>query len=288
MARFHTAAEVPGWITSTRLTAIARSSDAHLGTPDARGEYLLHFLESIDCDYFVLNGDLLDVWNMQRRLWHRSPATTRLFQQLLRPAAVGTEVIYVPGNHDECFRDYVGQQSFAGVRLYRQWRHALADGRTALILHSDEFDGAMSSAPLTRLAGNLGYEFLHRLDRLSRWPRHRLGRGHWSLCRYVKSRIPGPLGYVRQFEQAAVAHGATEGVDVVICGHMHHANLFEQGGVTYANSGDWVEHCTALVEHHGGRLEILDWGGGGRRDSRGPIGPPAEAGEGSDRAAACG
>ncbi len=262
-------------------------SDAHLGTPDARGEYLLHFLESIDCDNLVLNGDLLDVWNMQRRRWRGSPATTRLFQLLLRLAATGAEVVYVPGNHDECFRDYVGQ-SFAGVGLYRQWRHVLSDGRTALILHGDEFDGAMSSTPLARLAGNLGYELLLRFDRLSRRLRHRLGRGHWSLCRYVKSRIPGALGYIGQFEQAAVAHGATEGVDVMICGHIHHANLFEQDGVTYANSGDWVEHCTALVEHHDGRLEILDWAAVADEKAHGPIGSPAEANDASDRAAACG
>ncbi len=262
-------------------------SDAHLGTPDARGEYLLHLLESIDCEYLVLNGDLIDVWNMQRRGWRGAPATTRLFQQLLRLAAAGTEVIYVPGNHDECFRDYVGE-SFAGVGLHRQWRHALADGRTALILHGDEFDGAMSSARMARLAGNLGYELLLRFDRLSRRLRDRQGRGHWSLCRFVKSRIPGALGYIRQFEQAALAHGTAEGVDVVICGHIHHANLFDQGGVTYANSGDWVEHCTALVEHHDGRLEILDWARVADGIARDEIGPSVEAEDGSDRAAACG
>ena len=233
-------------------------SDVHLGTPDARPERLLAFLGTVRCETLILNGDLLDVWQMQRRRWRWSTAKSELFRQLGRLVAAGTQVAYVPGNHDECFRAFVGQ-TFAGVSLHRELRLTLADGRRALVLHGDEFDAEIAPSLPARWLGDLGYGCLLRLDRLGR----RLGGGgrHGQLVRAVKRRLSVAMAHVARFEAAALAHAHREGVDVIICGHIHHANLRQSDGITYANSGDWVEGCSALVEHLDGTLEVVEWTG---------------------------
>ncbi|HER20076.1 MAG TPA: UDP-2,3-diacylglucosamine diphosphatase, partial [Chromatiales bacterium] len=240
-------------------------SDVHLGTPDSRPERLLAFLGAIRCETLVLNGDLLDVLQMQRRRWRWSPAKSDLFRQLARLIAAGTRVIYVPGNHDECFRAMVGQ-TVAGVSLHREWRFALADGRQALILHGDEFDAAIAPSLPKRWLGDLGYDWLLRLDRLGR--RLRGARWQGSLARAVKTRIPSAMAHVTRFEEAALDHARREGVEVIICGHIHHANLRRRDGVTYANSGDWVEGCSALVEHGDGTLDVIEWADNPAADPR--------------------
>jgi len=233
-------------------------SDVHLGTPDARPDRLLEFLASIRCETLILNGDLLDVWQMQRGRWRWSPAKSELFRELGRLAVAGTQVAYVPGNHDECFRAFVGQ-TLAGVSLHRELRLTLADGRRALVLHGDEFDHEIAPSLPARWLGDLGYECLLRLDRLGR----RLGgdRWHGAMVRAIKTRVPGAMAHVARFEEAALAHARREGVDVIVCGHIHHAALRERDGVTYANSGDWVEGSSALVEHADGTLDVLEWHG---------------------------
>ncbi|WP_322521118.1 UDP-2,3-diacylglucosamine diphosphatase [Guyparkeria halophila] len=233
-------------------------SDVHLGTPDARPDRLLDFLASIHCETLILNGDLLDVWQMQRRRWRWSAAKSELFWQLGALVEAGTRVAYVPGNHDDCFRAFVGQ-TFAGVSIHREMRLTLADGRRALVMHGDEFDDQIAPSLVARCLGNLGYECLLRLDRLGR----RLGGSerHGALVRAIKTRVPGAMAHVGRFEAAALAHARHEGVDVIVCGHIHHANLRDGDGVTYANSGDWVEGCSALVEHVDGRLDVIEWDG---------------------------
>lgn len=233
-------------------------SDVHLGTPAARVEYLLDFLEHVSTDTLVLDGDLFDIWKMRTHRWNWPAGNTRLLQRLMEMAAAGTRIVYVPGNHDEFFRDYLGL-SIGGVEVRREWECRLADGRRALILHGDEFDSVVRHNRWLKALGNVGYELLMALDRVNAWWRRRSGRGYWSLARAVKGQVPGARGYIEKFESAACHHARERGADVVICGHIHHPNVFTQGGVTYANSGDWVEHCTALVEWHDGRLELLRW-----------------------------
>ena len=251
-------------------------SDVHLGTPDARPERLLDFLASVHCQTLILNGDLLDVWQMQRRRWSWSPAKSALFQALGRLVETGTAVVYVPGNHDDCFRAFVGQ-TLAGVSLHRELRFRLADGRRALVLHGDEFDAQIAPSLPARWLGDLGYGFLLRLDRLAR----RLGGSErqGALVRAIKTRVPGAMAHVSRFEAAALAHARREGVDVIICGHIHHARLRDCGGLTYANSGDWVEGCSALVEHVDGTLDLVRWDGRSVAERIAPAaqGPASEA-----------
>lgn len=249
-------------------------SDVHLGTPDARPDRLLEFLASIQCETLILNGDLLDVWQMQRRRWRWSPAKSELFCQLTRLVKAGTRVAYVPGNHDECFRAFIGQ-AFAGITVHQELRLTLADGRQALVLHGDEFDAQIAPSLPARWLGDFGYECLLRLDRLGR----RLGGHdrHGVLVRAIKTRVPGAMAHVARFEAAALEHARCEGVDVIVCGHIHHANLRECDGVTYANSGDWVEGCSALVEHVDGTLDVLEWGGSRATDGLAPADAPTGA-----------
>lgn len=232
-------------------------SDVHLGTPDARPDRLLDFLASIHCETLILNGDLLDIWQMQRRRWCWSAAKSELFRQLGALVEAGTRVAYVPGNHDDCLRAFVGQ-AFAGVSIHREMRLTLADGRRALVMHGDEFDDEIAPSLAARCLGDLGYACLLRLDRLGR----RLGGPdrHGRLVRAIKTRVPGAMAHVARFEAAAFAHARREGVDVIVCGHIHHASLRECDGVTYANSGDWVEGGSALVEHADGTLDVIEWG----------------------------
>ncbi|MFP4640320.1 MAG: UDP-2,3-diacylglucosamine diphosphatase [Guyparkeria sp.] len=233
-------------------------SDVHLGTPAARVEYLLDFLDHVSTETLVLNGDLFDIWKMRGHRWAWPLSKTRLLQRVMAMAAAGTRVVYIPGNHDEFFRDYIGV-SVGGVEVRRQWRCTLADGRRALLLHGDEFDGMVRHSRLLKGLGSVGYEFLMGLDRFNAWWRRCIGRGYWSLARAVKGQVPGARSYIQKFEAAACLHAREQAADVIICGHIHHASLFTRDGITYANSGDWVEHCTALVERHDGQLELIRW-----------------------------
>ena len=233
-------------------------SDVHLGTRDARAEYLLDFLAHVRCDYLFLNGDIFDIWKMKTSRWHWPLLNTQLLQRVMELAAQGTQVIYVPGNHDEFFRDYLGSE-LGGVQIHREYRHTLADGRQALILHGDEFDGVVRHSRVLKWIGNAGYELLMALNRISTRVRRLLGKGYWSLSLAIKNQVPNARTYIDKFEAAAIRHAREQAVDVVVCGHIHHANLRQDGAVMYANSGDWVEHCTAIIEQENGVLELVNW-----------------------------
>ncbi|WP_407275714.1 UDP-2,3-diacylglucosamine diphosphatase [Halothiobacillus sp. DCM-1] len=252
-------------------------SDIHLGTRDARVEYLLDFLTHIECDYLFLDGDVFDIWKMRTHRWHWPMINTRLLQRFIELAASGTRVIYVPGNHDEFFRDYLAAD-MAGVEVHRNYRHTLADGRLALILHGDEFDGVVRHNRLLKWIGNAGYEALMWMNRLSHHLRRKLGKDYWSLSLAIKNQVPNARVYIEKFEEAALRHAREQSVEVIICGHIHHANLREVDGVCYANAGDWVEHCTAITEHLDGRLELVHWAkeSADRLDARLPA-PTADA-----------
>ena len=233
-------------------------SDIHLGTRDARVEYLLDFLDHIECDYLFLDGDIFDVWKMRSSRWHWPQLNTQLLQRFMGLANSGTRVIYIPGNHDEFFRDYL-DSAIGGVELHRQFHHRLADGRQALVLHGDEFDGVVRHSRLLKWIGNAGYELLMVTNRAGYRLRRLFGKGYWSLSLAIKQQVPNARLYIQKFEDAAIRHAGEQKVDVIVCGHIHHANLRAEAGVTYANAGDWVEHCTALVEHDDGRLELVRW-----------------------------
>jgi UDP-2,3-diacylglucosamine pyrophosphatase LpxH len=240
-------------------------SDIHLGTPGCQASALLAFLREVECDTLFLVGDIVDGWQL-RRQWYWPQAHNDVVQKILRKARKGTKVLFVPGNHDEFARRYIGH-SFGGVDVVEDWVHTTADGRRLWVTHGDLFDGVVQCARWLALLGDQAYEFTLRLNRhLNSW-RARMGLPYWSLSSYLKLRVKRAVSYVSDFEVALAREAHKRGVDGVVCGHIHHAEMRTIDGVLYANDGDWVESLTALVEHTDGRLEII-----GRPR---PHGPPA-------------
>ena len=232
-------------------------SDTHLGTPGCKADYLLDFLKSIECETLYLVGDIVDGWRL-RKGWYWPPRHNDIVRCILKQAKHGTRVVYVPGNHDEAFRDYTGL-NFGGIEIAPEVVHMTADGRRLLVLHGDEFDGVVLYAKWLAFLGDHAYTLLLKLNHLVNFARRQLGLPYWSLSKHIKKRVKNAVQFVSSFEQA-VAHAAHErGADGVVCGHIHCAEVRQLGEVTYYNDGDWVESCTALVEQADGRMEIVDW-----------------------------
>jgi UDP-2,3-diacylglucosamine pyrophosphatase LpxH len=232
-------------------------SDLHLGTPGCQAEALLDFLKHVESETLFLVGDIIDGWQL-RRSWYWPQAHNDVVQKLLRKARKGTRVIFVPGNHDEFARKYL-DHNFGGIDVADEWIHVTADGRLFWVTHGDLFDGVIQCAKWLALVGDRLYEFTLKLNRSLNSLRARLGLPYWSLSKYLKRKVKRAVSYVSNFETALAREAHRRGVHGVVCGHIHHAELREIGGVIYANDGDWVESLTALVEHADGHLEILDW-----------------------------
>lgn len=232
-------------------------SDLHLGTPGCKAELLLDFLKSIECETLYLVGDIVDGWQLKKG-WYWPSRHNDVVRCWLKMAKHGTRVIFVPGNHDELFRDYVGL-NFGGIEVVPEAIHITADGRSLLVLHGDEFDGVVIYAKWLAILGDHAYTLLLKINGVLNRIRRMLGKPYWSLSALLKKRVKNAVEFICNFEQA-VAHAAHErGADGVVCGHIHSAEIRQIGEVTYYNDGDWVESCTALVEHGDGRMEIIDW-----------------------------
>ena len=232
-------------------------SDTHLGTPGCNAEMLLDFLRSIDCETLYLVGDIVDGWQL-RKGWYWPQAHNEIVRCILKQAKIGTRVVYLPGNHDEAFRDYVGLD-FGGIELLPEAIHVTADGRRLLVLHGDQFDGVVLYARWLAYLGDSAYELMLKGNRLVNWVRRRCGMPYWSLAAFLKKRVKTAVQFICSFEEAVVHAAADAKVDGVVCGHIHSAEIREFGDITYYNDGDWVESCTALAEHPDGRMEIIDW-----------------------------
>jgi UDP-2,3-diacylglucosamine pyrophosphatase LpxH len=231
-------------------------SDVHLGTAGCQAGPLLDFLRTLECQTLYLVGDIIDGWQL-RRSWYWPQAHNDVVQKILRMARKGTKVIFVPGNHDEFARRYVAH-NFGGVDVMEDCIHVCADGRRLWVTHGDLFDGVIQCAKWLAYVGDAAYEFTLKVNRWFNSLRARLGLPYWSLSKYAKLKVKRAVSYVSDFEVAVAREAAKRGVQGVVCGHIHHAEIREIGGVLYCNDGDWVESLTALVEHADGRLEIVD------------------------------
>ena len=232
-------------------------SDIHLGFKGCRAEYLLDFLKSTDSEYLYLVGDIIDMWNMRRGLyWPQSH--NNVIRTVLGKAKRGTKVIYIPGNHDDLLRDYDGM-SFGDVLIRNEVVHTTKDGRRLLVLHGDAFDSVIKCSKLLEMIGNLSYDWLLEVNRLVNWGRRKLGLPYWSLATYLKHKVKNAVNYISNFERAVSHEARKHKVDGLVCGHIHRAEMSTINGVLYCNDGDWVESCTALVEHFDGALQLLHW-----------------------------
>jgi UDP-2,3-diacylglucosamine pyrophosphatase LpxH len=232
-------------------------SDVHLGTRGCQAELLLDFIRHIDCDTLYLVGDIIDGWRL-RSGWYWPQAHNDVVQKVLRMARRGVKVVYIPGNHDEAGRSYCGVH-FGGVVVAMDAIHETADGRRFLVTHGDEFDGVVQHAKWLAFLGDWSYRTVLALNTGFNLLRRRLGFGYWSLSAFLKVKVKNALQFIENFELAVADEARRRGVDGVICGHIHKAEMRAIGNVLYVNDGDWVESCTALVEHENGELEILEW-----------------------------
>jgi len=232
-------------------------SDLHLGTRGCKAEFLLDFLRDTEAETIYLVGDIIDGWRL-KKAWYWPQAHNDVIQKVLRKVRKGTRVIYVPGNHDEWLRDFTELQ-FGGVEVMEDAIHVTADGRRLLVLHGDAFDAVVMHARWLALLGDGAYTAALWLNRHFNTVRRRLGYPYWSLSAYLKGRVKNAMQYITSFGEAVADEARRRGVEGVVCGHIHHAELRKIGHILYCNSGDWVESCTALVEHFDGRLEVLHW-----------------------------
>jgi UDP-2,3-diacylglucosamine pyrophosphatase LpxH len=179
-------------------------------------------------------------------------------QKLLRKARKGTQVVYIPGNHDEVLRDYTGMV-FGGITLVEDAIHTTADGKRLWVTHGDQFDAVVRYAKWLALVGDWAYSAAQSVNYWFNVARRHFGFSYWSLSNFLKHKVKNAVQYIGKFEHAVADEARRRDVDGVVCGHIHFAEIREFGDVLYCNDGDWVESCTALVEHRNGRLEILDW-----------------------------
>ena len=233
-------------------------SDIHLGTRACQAERLLSFLRHYESQHLYLVGDIVDFWAMSRSIhWSRQQNT--VVQKFLKRARHGTKVIFVPGNHDEVLREYVGT-SFGDIELVQEHVHVAADGRRYAVLHGDEFDQVTRHHRWVAVLGDVAYNLLVRLNTWLSLARRTLGiAGYWSLAGYAKRKVKSAVGFIYDYEDSVMRAVRDRGLDGVICGHIHSAAIRDIDGLTYINCGDWVDSCTAIVEHHDGRMELIHW-----------------------------
>jgi UDP-2,3-diacylglucosamine pyrophosphatase LpxH len=232
-------------------------SDTHLGSRGCQAELLLDFLKHNEAETYYLVGDIVDGWRLKSG-WYWPQAHNDVVQKLLRKVRKGTHMVYVPGNHDEFARQYLGL-TFGGIVVVNRIVHTTADGRRLLVIHGDEFDIVVRNAKWLAFLGDWAYDLALFLNTNFNHCRRLFGFGYWSFSAWAKLKVKNAVNFIGAFETALSEEAKRQEVDGVVCGHIHHAVIRDIDGITYVNTGDFVESCTAVVEHDDGRLEIVRW-----------------------------
>ena len=230
-------------------------SDAHLGSRGCKAEVLAAFLKSIDARTLYLVGDIVDFWRMESHSYWPA-AHNEVVRQILKMAKRGTRVVFVPGNHDESVRSYVGM-NFGGIEIQMQDVHRCLDGRRLLITHGDQHDLVVRHSRLLSKIGSSAYEILLRLNGVYNRYRRWRGKSYWSLAQYMKLKVKKACTFISNFEDTLIREAKEKQLDGVVCGHIHHPAHVDEDGFTYLNCGDWIENCTAVVESESGHLSLL-------------------------------
>ncbi|SFA69063.1 UDP-2,3-diacylglucosamine pyrophosphatase LpxH [Collimonas sp. OK607] len=232
-------------------------SDVHLGTTGCQAARLLEFLRATESDTLYLVGDIIDGWQLKRR-WYWDQVHNNVVQTVLKKARKGTEVIFVPGNHDEAVRQFI-DLDFGGIRIRDELVHTTAQGKRMLVLHGDRFDGVIACAKWLAYVGDGLYTVILKFNQWFNGWRARAGLPYWSLSQYLKLKVKNAVNYISSFEDALAAEAKKKGLDGVICGHIHKPEIRDIDGIKYCNDGDWVESLSALVEEASGELRLVTW-----------------------------
>lgn len=231
-------------------------SDVHLGTRGSQAAQLLEFLRVSECETLYIVGDFIDVWSLKRGIYWPQQHND-VIQKVLRAGRKGTQVIYIPGNHDEFLSAFLGD--YGAVSVQSRAIHQTADGRRLLVIHGHELDAVVQNSKWLAHLGDIGYTILLRLNAPLNWIRRLMGLGFWSLSAAVKRSVKNAVNYIGAFEDAVVRLAKLEDrIDGVVCGHIHTPCIRNIRDLTYYNSGDWVESLSALVEHPDGSMELLE------------------------------
>jgi UDP-2,3-diacylglucosamine pyrophosphatase LpxH len=235
-------------------------SDIHLGTKACKADLLNNFLKHNTCETLYLVGDIIDAWKIQQNRMKWQQSHTNVVRRILLHSMRDTRVVYVAGNHDEFLRPMIPYAaSFGKVEICNITTHEGADGKRYMVIHGDLFDGIARLTPWISFLGGRTYDFILDLNSRFNWIRHRMGFGYWSLSKFLKHKVKKAIDFMNKFELNITGYAKRKGYDGVICGHIHYAQIKTINDIVYMNDGDWVESCTALVEHHDGRWEIVTW-----------------------------
>ncbi|MDE4062917.1 MAG: UDP-2,3-diacylglucosamine diphosphatase [Pseudophaeobacter sp. bin_em_oilr2.035] len=239
-------------------------SDIHLGTPGCQAELLLDFLNSHDADSYYLVGDIIDAWRIQRKGFLWPQAHNDVVQAILAKAHDGADIYLIPGNHDEFLRSYLGTH-FGGIEVVQTADFIAADNKRYLVTHGDQFDSVVVNAKWLAHLGDRAYDFMLWLNTRINRLRHLWGGQYWSLSKWAKHQVKQAVNFISEYENVLTAEARRGGYDGVICGHIHSAALRDIGEISYVNTGDWVESCTAVAEQEDGQLVLIDWTRSARR-----------------------
>jgi len=232
-------------------------SDIHLGSKSAKADFLIDFLRHHEAETIYLVGDIVDGWRL-RRSWHWPQSHNDVVQKLLRRARKGARIVYIAGNHDEFVRMFLGTH-FGGIVAADQAIHEAADGKRYLVIHGDQFDTIVHNMRWFAYLGDRAYDLAILINRAVFRSRRLLGLPYWSFSSWAKVKVKKAVNFIGAFENVLSEEARRQEVDGVICGHIHHAVISQFDEITYVNTGDWVESCTAVVEHFDGRMEIVSW-----------------------------
>lgn len=230
-------------------------SDLHLGCPYARVEPFLDLLNQHEPQYIYIVGDFIDGWRLRKR-WHWEPVYNAILSRLFEMSQTGTKIFYTPGNHDDFLRSF--RFKFDFVEIADQFIHHCPNGRRILVTHGDKFDQIEKKAKWISVMGSFLYDSICWADqRVNRWRRHH-NLSRWPLAASIKKNVKSAVQFVSDFEDSLMLHAKSLDCQGVICGHIHTPIVVEKHGITYYNTGDWIENSTALLEFADGRYEIID------------------------------
>jgi len=230
-------------------------SDVHLGTNGAKAKELLRFLKYHTCDRLILNGDIIDGWQLKRAGKWKKKHTRLLSLMLKRVYKEDMVVVYTRGNHDD-FLDQIIPFELGNFSIVKDFSFE-SFGKRYYVVHGDVFDVVTTKMKFLALMGDWGYTLLLRLNAWYNARRVRKGLPYDSLSQRIKAKVKTAVSFISTFEHDLAMLAKHKGYDAVICGHIHQACMRDIDGITYLNSGDWVESLTALAEDHAGKWHIL-------------------------------
>ena len=232
-------------------------SDLHLGTKGCSAPELLAFLRNTESDNLFLVGDIVDMWQLRKK-WYWPTAHNEVVQKILRKSRKGTNVVYIPGNHDETVRDYL-PFDLGDIKVVQEYDYMTVSGKRMLVTHGDLYDIITTYHKWLARLGDWGYVTLIEINRYLNWFRRKFKMGYWSLSKFVKSKVKNAASFIGKFEEALAEVCKLRDYDGIIAGHIHHAEIRMIDGILYMNDGDFVESRTALAEQHDGRFVLLEW-----------------------------